>query len=96
MVVRTSSRPRHHAKVSRVAHDRTVMKSNRLLVSVAALVPVATGCGSSDVPAQRVMYLLTSAQVDRAAGLRATVFTKGSVGFGSGIRLEQSTLDHDR
>lgn len=77
------------------------MKSSRLLVSIAAAVLFATGCGASNVPAQQADLLVDiGAGLTGPAGLRATVFTKGlqsvsALVFDSSNRLWITTADFE-
>lgn len=103
MVARTDppQSPRHHTQPARVAHDRTMMKSNRLLLSVAACVLLATGCAASNVAAPQTDVLVDiGAGLTGPPGLRATVFTKGlesvsALAFDSSNRLWIATADFE-
>jgi glucose/arabinose dehydrogenase len=84
-----------------LAIDRTTMKSNRLLLSIAAAVLLVTGCGASDAPVQQTDALVDiGAGLNGPAGLRATVYTKGltsvsALAFDSIYRLWITTADFE-
>lgn len=77
------------------------MRSNRLLVSIAAAVLVATGCAASTVAAPQTDVLVNiGAGLNGPAGLRATVYTKGlpsvsALAFDSSNGLWITTADFE-
>jgi len=78
-----------------------MMRSSRVLLSLTAVALLATGCGSSEVPAQQTEVLVNiGAGLTGPVGLRAAVYAKGlqsvsALAFDSSNRLWITTADFE-